>query len=68
LKNTHSRKKKLAAELTYFRRRRHRMRYAEAQANALPIGSGAVGPVRASPSSGCDAQGCAGVAAVGRPY
>lgn len=42
LKNTHLRKKKLATELTYFRRRRHRMRYAGAQANALPIGSGVV--------------------------
>jgi len=42
LKNTHPRKKKLATELTYFRRRRHRMGYAEAQTNALPIGSGVV--------------------------
>ncbi|MGH8524166.1 MAG: hypothetical protein ACREXY_08125 [Gammaproteobacteria bacterium] len=42
LKNIHPRKKKLATELTYFRRRRHRMRYAEAQARHLPIGSGVV--------------------------
>lgn len=41
LKNTHPRKKKLATELTYFRRR-HRMHYAEAQASNLPIGSGMV--------------------------
>ncbi|MGH8523360.1 MAG: hypothetical protein ACREXY_03860 [Gammaproteobacteria bacterium] len=42
LKNTHPHKKKLATQLTYFRRRRHRMRYAGAQARGLPIGSGVV--------------------------
>ena len=42
LRDTHSRKKKLATELAYFRSRRHRMRYAEAQAQNLPIGSGVV--------------------------
>ncbi|MGH8656087.1 MAG: hypothetical protein ACREYE_29645, partial [Gammaproteobacteria bacterium] len=42
LHSTHPRTKKLTTELKYFRRRRHRMRYAEAQANALPIGSGVV--------------------------
>jgi len=42
LHSTHLRAKKLTTELKYFRRRRHRMRYAEAQANALPIGSGVV--------------------------
>jgi hypothetical protein len=42
LKDTHPRKKKLSTELAYFRRHRHRMRYAEAQAQNLPIGSGIV--------------------------
>ena len=42
LRDTHPRKKKLATELAYFRSRRHRMRYAEAQAQNLPIGSGVV--------------------------
>jgi hypothetical protein len=42
LKNTHPRKKKLATELAYFRRHRHRMHYGEAQARDLPIGSGVV--------------------------
>lgn len=52
LKNTHARKKKLATELTYFRRRRHRMRYAEAQANALPIGSGVLEAIERMRRSG----------------
>ncbi len=42
LSSTHPRKKKLATELRYFRRHRHRMRYAQALAQNLPIGSGVV--------------------------
>ncbi len=42
LRDSHARKKKLATELAYFRRHRHRMHYAEAQAQNLPIGSGVV--------------------------
>jgi hypothetical protein len=42
LKDSHPRKKKLTTELAYFRRHRHRMHYAEAQAQNLPIGSGVV--------------------------
>jgi hypothetical protein len=42
LRDTHPRKKKLSTELAYFRRYRHRMRYATAQAQNLPIGSGVV--------------------------
>ncbi len=40
LKKKHSRRKKLAKELNYFRNNRHRMHYAKARANKLPIGSG----------------------------
>ena len=42
LRDTHPRKKKLSTELGYFRRYRHRMRYARVQAQNLPIGSGVV--------------------------
>ena len=42
LRDTHPRKRKLATELAYFRRHQHRMRYAQAQAQHLPIGSGVV--------------------------
>jgi hypothetical protein len=42
LRDIHPRKRKLATELAYFRRYRHRMRYAQAQAQNLPIGSGVV--------------------------
>jgi len=42
LRDSHPRKKKLTTELAYFRRHRHRMHYAEAQAQKLPIGSGVV--------------------------
>lgn len=42
LRGAHPRKKKLSTELAYFRRYRHRMRYAKARAQNLPIGSGVV--------------------------
>ena len=42
LRDAHPRKKKLSTELAYFRRYRHRMRYAKARAQHLPIGSGVV--------------------------
>jgi hypothetical protein len=42
LRDAHLRKKKLSTELAYFRRYRHRMRYAKARAQNLPIGSGVV--------------------------
>jgi hypothetical protein len=42
LRDTHPRKKRLSTELAYFRRHRRQMRYAEAQAQNLPIGSGVV--------------------------
>jgi hypothetical protein len=42
LRTKHPRKKKLATELGYFRKNRHRMQYAEAAAQHLPIGSGLV--------------------------
>ena len=37
---THPRRKKIARELKYFRRNRHRMRYAALKEQGLPIGSG----------------------------
>jgi hypothetical protein len=40
LRDAHPRKKKLATEVEYFRKRRHRMRYAEFRAKGLPIGTG----------------------------
>ena len=40
LKSKHPRGKKLAKELNYFRNNRHRMHYARARLNKLPIGSG----------------------------
>jgi len=40
LKKKHPRRSKLATELNYFRNNRHRMQYAAARANHLPIGSG----------------------------
>jgi hypothetical protein len=40
LKKKHPRREKLATELSYFRSNRHRMQYATARANHLPIGSG----------------------------
>jgi len=40
LKKKHPRRVKLATELNYFRNNRHRMQYAAARANHLPIGSG----------------------------
>ena len=40
LKKKHPRRAKLATELNYFRNNRHRMQYAAARANHLPIGSG----------------------------
>jgi hypothetical protein len=42
LRDTHPRKRQLATELAYFRRYRHRMHYAQAQPQNLPIGSGVV--------------------------
>ena len=42
ISETPIRERKLATELAYFRRYRHRMRYAQAQAQNLPIGSGVV--------------------------
>ncbi len=49
LKNTHPRKTKLSTKLLYFRHHRHRMGYAEAQAQNLPIGSGVVEAARVRP-------------------
>ena len=40
LRNTYPRRKKIARELKYFRRNRHRMRYAALKEQGLPIGSG----------------------------
>jgi hypothetical protein len=40
LRKKHPRRVKLATELNYFRNNRHRMQYAAARANHLPIGSG----------------------------
>jgi hypothetical protein len=40
LKKKYPRRTKLATELNYFRNNRHRMQYATARANHLPIGSG----------------------------
>jgi hypothetical protein len=42
LRDQHPRKTKLATELAYFRHHRHRMHYAQARAQNLPIGSGIV--------------------------
>jgi hypothetical protein len=42
LTNKYPRRKKIKTELGYFRRNRHRMRYAELRARNLPIGSGVV--------------------------
>lgn len=40
LRDKHPRSKVIAKELTYFRKRRKRMRYAEMRAQGLPIGTG----------------------------
>jgi hypothetical protein len=40
LRDKYPRKKKITRELKFFRRNRHRMRYAELQSKCLPIGSG----------------------------
>lgn len=40
LRDTHPHRKKLATELAYFRKHRHRMHYARLKAMNLPIGSG----------------------------
>ena len=40
LRDTYPRRKKIARELKYFRRNRHRMRYAALKEQGLPIGSG----------------------------
>lgn len=42
LRNTHPRSRKIETELWYFRRNRHRMRYAALKAKGYPIGSGVV--------------------------
>lgn len=42
LREMHPRSKKIVTELKYFRRNRHRMRYAEMANRNLPIGSGVV--------------------------
>jgi len=42
LRNKHPRRKRIGQVLGYFRRNRHRMRYAELAAANLPIGSGVV--------------------------
>jgi hypothetical protein len=42
LRNRYARRKKIATELNYFRKNRHRMRYAEVAGQDLPIGSGVV--------------------------
>lgn len=42
LRRRYPRRHKIRAALTYFRRHRHRMHYAQAQAHNLPIGSGVV--------------------------
>jgi hypothetical protein len=42
LRDRYPRRQKIRAAGTYFRHRRHRMRYAQAQAHHLPIGSGVV--------------------------
>ena len=40
LRDTYPRRKKITRELKYFRRNRHRMRYAVLKKQGLPIGSG----------------------------
>ena len=42
LRRTHPRNARIATELAYFRKNRHRMRYAELAADGVPIGSGVV--------------------------
>jgi hypothetical protein len=42
LRDTHPRRQTIDKELWYFRRNRHRMRYAELAAKGYPIGSGVV--------------------------
>jgi len=42
LRDTHRRSRKIGADLRYFRRNRHRMKYATWKARGLPIGSGVV--------------------------
>jgi len=42
LRSTHPGRNRIARVLGYFRRHRHRMRYAQAKAQGLPIGSGVV--------------------------
>jgi len=40
LRDKHPRSERIATELGYFRKRRHRMRYADMKAQGLPIGTG----------------------------
>lgn len=42
LRDKHLRSQRIATELAYFRKRRHRMRYAEMKAQGLPIGTGVI--------------------------
>jgi hypothetical protein len=42
LKGKHPRRRRIAQVLGYFRRHRHRMRYAELRGRHLPIGSGVI--------------------------
>lgn len=42
LRDKHPRSKRIGTELAYFRKRRHRMRYAEMKAQGLPIGTGVI--------------------------
>ncbi|MDJ0864106.1 MAG: hypothetical protein QNJ82_17945 [Gammaproteobacteria bacterium] len=42
LRTTYPRRRRIATELAYFRRHRHKMRYAQTKAQHLPIGSGVV--------------------------
>jgi hypothetical protein len=42
LRDKHPRSARIVTELAYFRKRRHRMRYAEMKAQGLPIGTGVI--------------------------
>ena len=62
------RRTRIGEVLRYFRRNRHRMRYADTQARHLPIGSGVVeAPVKRWSRNGSSAPECDGAAPADRP-
>ena len=69
LRSKHPECERIAQVLGYFRNNRHRMGYAEAKDQGLPIGSGVVeATARPWSLSGSSVRACGGVSAAGRPF